>query len=236
MKKNEFATTYVETSLLNMVKDKIVNMTGNEISEKLAKFISGHETEIAKIAYSLIDNDEIINSDTKIRASSDFDVDALTKDCEEDKPEELLYDALYNYDALWMTAIQRYFPDNTTNTQCGWGMIRFVSAPERTFSSVEEAKEWGSNNLGAHSFVKVRINNETKSEIIFLCGTDKAYEEQIWSDIYEVIKKHLEYFDMDIDDDDDSSLVDKTSEIRDTVIGWIEMSTGTQLVNAIDEY
>lgn len=236
MKKNIYATTYVETALLNMVGDKIDNMTGSEISEKLADFISGNEKKIAQMAYYLIENDEIVNDDTNIRAASDLDIDALTKECEDDNPEELLFDALYNYDALWMTAIQRCFPDSTTDNQCGWGTIRLVKPIEKSFSSIEEAKDWGAQNLDEHEFVKAKIGNEDKSEVVFLCGTDKAYEEELWSDLYEILEKHLGYFDGDIDDDDDSKIVDQSSELRDVVIEWIEEATGNRFVDVSDEY
>jgi L-iditol 2-dehydrogenase len=83
-------------------------------------YLDASITEAAACAYHSVDKakiekDDIVNTDTSLRAASDFDVKSLTKDCEEDDPEERLFDALYNYDALWMTAIQRCFPDNTTN-------------------------------------------------------------------------------------------------------------------------
>ena len=236
IKKNEYATTNVKEALQRMVHDKIDNMTGSEITDKLAKFVSENEEEIANMAFSLIENDEIVNTGCNLKAASHFDIESLTKECDEEDPDALLYDALYNYDALWMTAIQKCFPDNTTDNQCGCGAIKYVDAPVETFSSMEEAMKWGDKNLGQRSFSKVKINNVDKSEVVFLSGTDRAYEEELWGDIYEVLKDHIKRFDTDIDDDDDEEIVDQTSEIRDIVIEWIEKSTGCRFVNIANEY
>lgn len=44
----------------------------------------------------------------------------------EEQEKEIQSTILYNYDALWMSAIHKAFPEQTTNTQCGYGKMELL--------------------------------------------------------------------------------------------------------------
>lgn len=92
------------------------------------------------IKYSDLNNTEIRNIDFEncpskcVSCKEDWDMydefknaeeldDEIIDNCSTETMDEISYDALYNYDTLWMTAIQKAFPNKVTDTQCGWGMI-----------------------------------------------------------------------------------------------------------------
>lgn len=104
----------------------------------------------------------------------------------------------------------------------------------QTFNTIEEAKEYGVNQeFGEYHFEKAKI----KSDDIILCGTDKAYEEQLWSDAYELISDLFEKFCEDLKEDDYSDFAtDLATEIRELVLSRFEEEQHIKFINVHDEY
>lgn len=100
----------------------------------------------------------------------------------------------------------------------------------KQFNTVEEAKEYG-EIFSKHQWEKVMVG----SKEIILCGTDMAYEEEVWSDVYELLKSFVDKFGYSEDEIADD-IVDKTSELRDEILEWFEKKTNTQFVDVCDEY
>lgn len=104
-----------------------------------------------------------------------------------------------------------------------------------SFNTIEEAKEYG-KNFGKYEYQMILVNGEKK----ILCGTDMVYEEAIWGNVYEIIKTMYERFAtpemLEEFDDDESALVDETSEVRDQIIEWFEETMDVEFVNVYDEY
>lgn len=135
---------FIKESIYEMAADKFDNMYESEISADVYKFLKGKEKQVAEKAYRLMASNAIVNQTeyVTVRAMDDFGydlimdwdvysefegIDELTdeviENCSQETMNEIVYDALYNYDALWMTAIHKSFPNDVTGTQCGYGMI-----------------------------------------------------------------------------------------------------------------
>ena len=105
----------------------------------------------------------------------------------------------------------------------------------QTFNTIEEAKEYGKeNHFKNYHFEKAKIN----SDDIILCGTDKAYEEELWGDAYQLISDFCNKFgETDIEEDDYSDFAtDLASKIRDLVLSEYEKDQNVKFVNVWDEY
>lgn len=105
----------------------------------------------------------------------------------------------------------------------------------KSFNTIEEAKSYG-KNFGKYEYQMILVNGEKK----ILCGTDMVYEEAIWGNVYEIIKTMYERFAtpemIEENDDDESALVDETSEVRDHIIEWFEKTMDVEFICVYDEY
>lgn len=126
---------FIEEEIKNQVADKLDNMCDCEISSSLYEFLKDKEEIIAKSVYEVLNNNEcVVNTKyCHCNAQEGFDED-LILDWEYidslsgvEREKEIQSTILYNYDALWMTAIHKAFPNNTTNTQCGYGAMEMLS-------------------------------------------------------------------------------------------------------------
>ena len=125
---------FIKEEIKNQVVDKLGNMSYSEISEDLYDFLKDKTEIICKSVYEVLNNNECVadNELWKYNAKDGFDEDLILDwdyidELEgEEREREIQSTILYNYDALWMTAIHKAFPNNTTNTQCGWGAMELI--------------------------------------------------------------------------------------------------------------
>lgn len=105
----------------------------------------------------------------------------------------------------------------------------------KSFNSIEEARLYGID-FRKRQYETILVNGKKK----ILCGTDMAYEESIWGNVYDIIKTMYEKFAtpemIEENDDDECLLTDKTSEVRDSIIEWFEETMGVEFINVYDEY
>lgn len=125
---------FIKEEIRNHVVDKLDNMCCSEISVELYEFLEDKTEAICKSVYEVLNNNECVadNELWKYNAKDGFtedlilDWDYIDELEGTEREREIQSIILYNYDALWMTAIQKSFPNNTTNTQCGYGMIELI--------------------------------------------------------------------------------------------------------------
>lgn len=125
---------FIKQEIRNQVEDKLDNMCCSEISEELYDFLQDKTEIICKSVYEVLSNNECVQNTALFHynAQEGF-TDDLVLDWDlieglegEEREKEIQSTILYNYDALWMTAIHKAFPNNTTNTQCGWGEMKLI--------------------------------------------------------------------------------------------------------------
>lgn len=141
--------SFIQQALKDMVSSKLDNMIHSEISDDVFSFLQGKETIVAAKAFELFERNECVNSkcfarddltlelildwsvykdlyDIPLELDSATDEEVITylKNIPKFR-DDVTYDCLYNFDALWMTAIHQAFPEKTTDTKCGYGMIEF---------------------------------------------------------------------------------------------------------------
>lgn len=129
----EMDMDFLKEEIKNSVYDKLDNIYC-VLSEELYEFLQDKTEIICKSVYDILSNNEYIFHDEfySTRAINGFTEDLILDWEDIDKLEgrererRIQSDILYNYDALWMTAIQKAFPNNTTNTQCGYGEIELI--------------------------------------------------------------------------------------------------------------
>lgn len=133
---------FIRKAVNDMYIDKMDNMYESEISEEVYDFLVDKKEQIINEICEIFKENAIVNKEYCLRVLDGFtydlignwdsydefeELDDLDDDiidnCSTETMDEISYDALYNYDALWMTAVQRAFPEKVTDTQCGWGMI-----------------------------------------------------------------------------------------------------------------
>lgn len=139
---------FIKKEIKNQVADKLDNMCCSEISEELYEFLQDKTDIICESVYEVLSNNELVinNGEIHLKAQDGFD-DRLVLDwdlieeCEGDKRKEVQSTILYNYDALWMTAIHKAFPEITTDTRCGCGEMKLVK------------KATLNNDLGVNSLI-----------------------------------------------------------------------------------
>ena len=98
-----------------------------------------------------------------------------------------------------------------------------------TFSTIEEAKEYSKeNHFGNYHFEKAKV----KEENIILCGTDKAYEEELWGDAYQLVCDFCKKFGKEEIEEDDYSdfATDLATKIRDLVLSEYEKEQHVKFV------
>lgn len=126
---------FIKEEIKNQVVDKLNNMYESEITDELYEFLKDKTETICESVYEVLNNDECVENNVffHYNAKQGFNEDLILMwdyidelDGEE-REREIQSTILYNYDALWMTAIHKAFPNNTTNTQCGWGAMKLIS-------------------------------------------------------------------------------------------------------------
>lgn len=125
---------FIKKEIKNQVTDKLDNMLYSEISEELYRFLKNKKRIICKSVYEVLSNNERVIEDEYfcLNAQDGFTDDLILnwdyiEELEgEERLKEIQSTILYNYDALWMTAIHKAFPNNTTNTQCGYGEMDLI--------------------------------------------------------------------------------------------------------------
>lgn len=126
---------FIKEEIKNQFVDKMDNMCDSEISEELYEFLEDKEDLVCESVYETLNNNECVLDDGYVycKAKDGFvedlilNWDYIEPLTGEEREKEIQSTILYNYDALWMTAIHKAFPNNTTNTQCGWGTMELVS-------------------------------------------------------------------------------------------------------------
>ena len=125
---------FIKEEIKNQVVDKLDNMCYSEISEELYEFLEDKTDAVCESVYEILSNNECVLDDTfmHLNAQEGF-TDDLVMDWDdieelegEEREREIQSTILYNYDALWMTAIHKAFPTQTTNTQCGRGEMDLI--------------------------------------------------------------------------------------------------------------
>lgn len=122
---------FIQKEIENLYEDKIENMCYSEISEEVYEFLEDKKEIVCKSVYEVLANDECVVDDgiVSLTAKQGFSedlilnwdvIDSLSGT---ERENEIQSTILYNYDALWMTAIQKAFPDKVTDIQCGYGEI-----------------------------------------------------------------------------------------------------------------
>jgi 6-pyruvoyl-tetrahydropterin synthase len=125
---------FIKKEIKNQVTDKLDNMLYSEISEELYRFLKNKKRIICKFVYEVLSNNEcVIEGEYFCLNAQDGFTDDLILNWDyieelegEEREKEIQSTILYNYDALWMTAIHKALPDNTTNTQCGYGEMDLI--------------------------------------------------------------------------------------------------------------
>jgi hypothetical protein len=102
------------------------------------------------------------------------------------------------------------------------------------FKSIEDAKCYG-ENFGSYHYEHIQI----KDQDVILCGTDKAYEEALWGDAYELVQTFCKKFhknEGDCGDTYNDFSTDMASKIRDVILEEYEKKMKTKFVDVYDEY
>lgn len=122
---------FIKKEIHDQIEDKLDNMCFVEISGELYEFLKDKTKNICDSVYEILNNNECVLGDcckAKDGFSEELILDwsyiALKKGKEREK--EIQSTILYNYDALWMTAIHKAFPSNTTNVRCGYGTMELI--------------------------------------------------------------------------------------------------------------
>lgn len=128
--------SFIKQEIKNLVSDKLNNMCDSEISEELYEFLQDKERKeiLCYSVYSILYNNESIinNGYVDFTAKEGFKEDLILnwdhieELSKEEQEKEIQSTILYNYDALWMSAIHKAFPEQTTNTQCGYGEMELL--------------------------------------------------------------------------------------------------------------
>ena len=129
----EINIPFIKQEIKILISDKLDNMCNSEISEELYDFLQDEERKeiLCYSVYSILYNNEYVFDDDYINftVKEGFREDLILNwDCieeliNEEKEKEIQSTILYNYDALWMRAIYKAFPEQTTNVQCGYGQM-----------------------------------------------------------------------------------------------------------------
>ena len=196
---------FIKKEIKNQVGDKLDNMCCSEISERLYEFLQNKTDAICKSVYEVLSNNELVidNGGIRLKAQDGFD-DKLVLDwdiieeCEGDKKQEVQSTILYNYDALWMTAIHKAFPNITTNTCCGCGEMDLIPSNELNVNSLilQFAILWGEKIASPLSRKEKEITEEMKQydtdELlsIFSAWAEK-YDANAESDTVDFFEKQL---------------------------------------------
>lgn len=94
------------------------------------------------------------------------------------------------------------------------------------FNNVKEIKDCEElQKLGKYEHTRVMLNGEE----VIVCGTDMAYEDQIWSRSYLLISELSKRFELDV------CLTDFATDMRDSVLSLLE-NYGVTFVDVFDEY
>ena len=103
----------------------------------------------------------------------------------------------------------------------------------RNFATETEAKEHA-KDFGKHQFEHVTIGE--KSAI--LCGTDQAYEEELWGDAYQMVEDFCTKFSVQPTSEDEHSdfATAVATQIRDLILKEYEDEYKTKFVDVYDEY
>lgn len=103
----------------------------------------------------------------------------------------------------------------------------------RQFTTETEAKEYA-KCFRSHQFEHVSVDGNA----VILCCTDKAYEEELWGDAFQMVSDFCEKFGPANKTEDDYSdfATDLASKVRDLVIKEYEEQYHTKFVDAYDEY
>ena len=126
---------FIKEESKKLFDNKIENMCDSEITDELSEFLKDKQEIVCKNVCELLKNNECVYEHGMfyLKAQDGFTED-LIADWEninsisspEEREAEIQSTILYNFDALWMTAIHRAFPYKTTNTQCGWGKMDLI--------------------------------------------------------------------------------------------------------------
>lgn len=109
----------------------------------------------------------------------------------------------------------------------------------KRFNSMDDMLEYGRTNLGEFDYEKVLLGDK----LIILCGTEKAYEELLWSQLNADVENFFETFagllEKGLEDEEkmDTSLMitQTTTKLRDRVIKNFEILFGVQFISARQE-
>lgn len=105
----------------------------------------------------------------------------------------------------------------------------------REFKTIEEAKEYG-KDFSKHQHELVLVDGKKK----ILCGTDLAFEDEIWGNMYDTLqflyKNFISSELIEEKDEDECLLTDKTSSLRDDILRWFEETMDVEFVIVYDEY
>lgn len=133
----EINMSFIKQEIKNLISDKLDNMCNSEISEELYEFLQNEERKeiLCYSVYSILYNNESIINDGYVdfTAKEGFKEDLILnwdhieELNKEEQEKEIQSTILYNYDALWMSAIHKAFPEQTTNTQCGYEKMELLS-------------------------------------------------------------------------------------------------------------
>lgn len=97
----------------------------------------------------------------------------------------------------------------------------------KQFNTIEEAKEYG-KNFSKHQFERVLVAGKER----ILCGTDHAYEEELWGDAYTLMQNFCKRF----GNEDEDNLTEMATAIRDLVLERFTEEHDVEFVDVYDEY
>ena len=120
---------FIKSEIENQFKDKMGNMCSSEISEELYEFLKDKKETVCQNVYGILSNNEYVNAEKALDGFTNdliMDWELIDEYQGEEREKEIQSTILYNYDALWMAAIHKAFPNNTTNTQCGYGEMKLI--------------------------------------------------------------------------------------------------------------
>ena len=103
----------------------------------------------------------------------------------------------------------------------------------KNFKTLEEAKDYA-KNFRKHQFEHVSIDGSSA----ILCGTDQAYEEELYGDAYQMVEDFCMKFAHEPISEDDCSdfATDIATKIRDLILKEYEEEHETKFVDVYDEY
>ena len=132
----EINMPFIKQEIRNLISDKLDNMCNSEISEELYYFLQDKERKeiLCYSVYSILYNNEYVIDDDYINFTAKegfredliLNWDYIEELNNEEREKEIQSTILYNYDALWMRAIHKAFPEQTTNVQCGYGQMELL--------------------------------------------------------------------------------------------------------------